>query len=401
MTKRTSISNADAVKDIDMETVAQSSKKIKVDQADYAYPQDKYTIKSETLKSSRFEVLYMAYRARAEVPRLLLEYVGATYTSAIPVDWPAGKKETPFGLLPVLTHYKANGAAFTVAQVPALMRYLGRLFELTGETLEDDAILDACFECAHEDVLNTIHMEIWVKSDPKSKECIDSAFEKLVPLFDGVERYLVKNGSNGYLLGEKTTYAEFPWYDWMSYFYSEYPEHMNALVSETVRPGLRTLYERLDSNPRIRAYIDGGRWEYRPSPPMVGLYSTGVVVSEWEPAYEFYAKTLGLLTVSNVQPEHTGPDGRYIEFIVNAQERTKFTVYSAGKSSEEKHDMPKHNTGISFTVRNVQETHDRLVKKGVEFKMPPTKMPWGSMAQFADPDGNILTINEAPQNVGK
>ncbi|KAG0369959.1 Glyoxalase/Bleomycin resistance protein/Dihydroxybiphenyl dioxygenase [Gamsiella multidivaricata] len=401
MTKRTSVSGSGSLKDVDMAAAEQSVKKLKVDQPVYAYPKDNYTIQSEFLKKSKFEVLYMATRARAEVPRLLLEYVGATYTSAAPVDWPAGKKDTPFGLLPVLTHFKPDGSAFTVPEVPALVRYLARLFGLVGGTLEEDALLDACFQCAVQNVLDVLVMDIWMKPDPKKKECIDAAFEKLAPYFDGFERYLVKNGSNGYLLGEKTTFAEFPWFDWMDYFYSEYPEHMNALVSETVRPAVHKLYKRFGSNPRIRAYIEGGRWEYRPASSFIGLYSTGVSVDDWEQAYEFYAKTLELQCVENVQPEHGGEGGRYLEFVANEQEKTKFTVYCAGKSEGSKNDIPKHNTDISFAVRDVNETYSRLVKKGVEFKMPPTEMPWGSMAQFTDPDGNVLTINSLPVAVSK
>jgi len=58
-------------------------KKAKVDQVKTeagfeSYPQDQYVI-SETLKQSRFEVLYMATRARAEVIRLLFEFCGVRF----------------------------------------------------------------------------------------------------------------------------------------------------------------------------------------------------------------------------------------------------------------------------------------------------------------------------------
>jgi hypothetical protein len=119
------------------------------------------------------------------------------------VDWPASKKETPFGLLPVLTHFKPDGTTFTLPEASALTRYLARLFDLVGETLEEDSIVDACYQCAMDNVLSCMMQEIWLKSDPKSKENIDAAFEKLVPFFDGLEQYLVKNGSNGYIVGEK------------------------------------------------------------------------------------------------------------------------------------------------------------------------------------------------------
>ncbi|KAF9114417.1 hypothetical protein BGX27_010888 [Mortierella sp. AM989] len=388
MTKRNSVSTLDTTNDVDMAVVDQNSKKAKLGHAVYTYPKDEFTIKSDFLKNSRFEILYMATRARAEVPRLLLEYVGATYTSAAPVDWPAGKKETPFGVLPVLTHVKPDGKVLTVPEVPALTRYLGRLFGLSGETLEEDAILDACLHSATDNILNVMVMGIWMKPDPKDKECINTAFEKITPFFDGLESYLVANGSNGYLLGEKTTYAEFPWYDWMDHFFSEYPENMKTFVSETVRPSTYKLYKRFESNPRIRAYIEGGRWEYRPASPVISLYSTGVMVNNWDEAFEFYSKKMELQCLRNV--EVGGDGGRYAEFFVNEQEKTRFTIYSSGKSDCE---IPKHSGGISFTVRSVKETHDRLVKQGVVSKMGPTKMPWGDMAQVSDPDGNVLTLN--------
>ncbi|KAG0314645.1 hypothetical protein BGZ99_007952 [Dissophora globulifera] len=232
----------------------------------HTYPQDEYTITNDALKKSRFEVEYQSYRARGEVPRLLLEYVGANYTSVTPVNWPARKKETPFGMLPVLTHHKPDGSVLEVAEGMAYMRYLASLFGLKGSNIEEDAILDSCYSCAHDSVLTTIMTGIWKSSDPKSKENIDKTFENMTFFFDGIERYLVKNGSNGYLLGQKTTYPEFVWYDWMQYFYEAYAEQMNALVSETTRPALYKMYKRLASNPRLRAYIEGGRWQFRPAP---------------------------------------------------------------------------------------------------------------------------------------
>ena len=124
-----------------------------------------------------------------------------------PVEWPAGKKDTPFGVLPVLTHIKPDGEEFVVSEVPALTRYLGRLFGLDGNNLEEDALLDACLHSACDNVLNVMMTEIWMKPDPKEKANIDKAFEGMAPFFDGLEKYLVKNGSNGYLLGEKVSFA--------------------------------------------------------------------------------------------------------------------------------------------------------------------------------------------------
>lgn len=83
MTKRTS--SAPASKDVDMSIADGALKKAKVDQEEIEagfeqYPQDRYLI-SDVLKQSRFEVLYMATRARAEVIRLLFEYCGVCLSS--------------------------------------------------------------------------------------------------------------------------------------------------------------------------------------------------------------------------------------------------------------------------------------------------------------------------------
>ncbi|KAF9581185.1 hypothetical protein BGW38_001895 [Lunasporangiospora selenospora] len=395
MTKRLSDPTLQA-SDVDMISTdaGASPKKTKVSH-DTKEQVDAYTISSPFLKDSRFEILYMATRARAETPRLLLEFVGAKYTSAAPVDWPASKTDTPFGLLPLLTHLKPDGSVFTLSETASINRYLAGLFELDGETLEEKAIVDTCYQCANDNVLNTFMSEVWVKGDFNNKENLDKAFEKIQPFLDGVERYLVKNGSNGYFVGSKTTYADLEWYEWIDHFATSYEDRQESMCSETNRPALFKLYTRLKQNSRLKAYAEGGRWEFRPTEPLLSLYSTGVVTENWERSFEFYTKTCGMECVFNKESVMCGEGARYMEFVVNSQEKTKFTVFCFGKSPKPCAESGKANADISFTVRSVQETHDRLVKKGVEFKMPPTKVPWGYMAQFLDPDGNLLTINSA------
>ena len=39
-----------------------------------------------------------------------------------------------------------------------------------------------------------------------------------------------------------------------------------------------------------------------------------------------------------------------------------------------------------------------LLARGVEFLAPPQRMPWGGvLANFRDPDGNVLTLVGAPR----
>lgn len=42
---------------------------------------------------------------------------------------------------------------------------------------------------------------------------------------------------------------------------------------------------------------------------------------------------------------------------------------------------------------NVEQTHQELVAKGVEFVSPPRKQAWGTFALFKDPDGNTFVLS--------
>ena len=42
---------------------------------------------------------------------------------------------------------------------------------------------------------------------------------------------------------------------------------------------------------------------------------------------------------------------------------------------------------------NVEQTHQELIAKGVEFVTPPTKQPWGMFAIFKDPDDNQFLLS--------
>lgn len=62
---------------------------------------------------------------------------------------------------------------------------------------------------------------------------------------------------------------------------------MKTFISQDHRPATFKMFQRLESNPRIRAYIKGGRWEHRPATPLVGMYSAGVMTNDWEKCMYF------------------------------------------------------------------------------------------------------------------
>ena len=49
--------------------------------------------------------------------------------------------------------------------------------------------------------------------------------------------------------------------------------------------------------------------------------------------------------------------------------------------------------GASLRVDDINEVYELLRTRGVQFTSPPEKQDWGgTLAQFQDPDGNVLTL---------
>jgi lactoylglutathione lyase len=54
------------------------------------------------------------------------------------------------------------------------------------------------------------------------------------------------------------------------------------------------------------------------------------------------------------------------------------------------------HTGIGLCVADLTELARELEARGVEFIEKPTRQPWGGfMALIADPDGNVLYLDQA------
>jgi predicted enzyme related to lactoylglutathione lyase len=52
------------------------------------------------------------------------------------------------------------------------------------------------------------------------------------------------------------------------------------------------------------------------------------------------------------------------------------------------------DSGIAFVTDAIEPLVARMLEGGVSFPEPLKKEPWGSMAKFADPDGNIFWLLE-------
>ena len=117
------------------------------------------------------------------------------------------------------------------------------------------------------------------------------------------------------------------------------------------------------------------------------LWLTMIRVSNMEEAVNFYTKILELplaLDARVFNHVEVGP----IEPLA------KIGIYETGKKAKR-----KRTTGIVFDTDDIYALYERLSKRGVQFTLKPTKMPWGGIvANFLDPDKNELQVVQDPEH---
>jgi predicted enzyme related to lactoylglutathione lyase len=116
------------------------------------------------------------------------------------------------------------------------------------------------------------------------------------------------------------------------------------------------------------------------------LWYVNVFVGDLQRAVGFFRDTLGLPL--QFADEKFG----YASF---APAGVRMGVARVEPGTPEHQQMIGRHTGIGFGVPDLDAAHRELTAKRVRFTMPPTKQPWGgTMATFADPDGNIFYLDQ-------
>jgi predicted enzyme related to lactoylglutathione lyase len=105
-------------------------------------------------------------------------------------------------------------------------------------------------------------------------------------------------------------------------------------------------------------------------------FSIAIMVSDAEKAAAWYKENLGFETSAEDHWVTAAPKG------------------SSWKLHLCEGELEPGNTGIGFYTDDLQQTVADLKKKGVTFAMDYTKSEWGEVAQFTDPDGNIIWISK-------
>ena len=133
------------------------------------------------------------------------------------------------------------------------------------------------------------------------------------------------------------------------------------------------------------------------------ITTVALVVSNQQKSVEFYTGKVGFEIKTDVSPPGgsryvtVGPKGQELEIML-------WAVGGATDPSQKevsKNWAPGRSPPILLRVSDCRAMHKELSGKGVRFHQEPFDHPWGTSATFADPDGNLFSMNQPPSAWGK
>jgi predicted enzyme related to lactoylglutathione lyase len=126
------------------------------------------------------------------------------------------------------------------------------------------------------------------------------------------------------------------------------------------------------------------------------ITTISLVVSDKSKAMEFYTQKVGFEKKTDL----TGPGGyRYVTVGPRGQE-LELALWELGSFTDptqqgnSKHWAPARMPPVVVRVADCAAAHQGLRARGVEFPQPPTEHPWGMVATFQDPDGNLFSLSQ-------
>ena len=114
-----------------------------------------------------------------------------------------------------------------------------------------------------------------------------------------------------------------------------------------------------------------------------------VFVNDQDQALAFYTNVLGFEKGIN-NPTPGGP--RFLTVGVKGQDFV--LVLWPGTPGQAEPAMGRPPASVTIETDDIRKTFEEFQSRGVEFVSDVLEFPWGSVAQFQDPDGNRLQIRE-------
>jgi len=120
---------------------------------------------------------------------------------------------------------------------------------------------------------------------------------------------------------------------------------------------------------------------------LLALADVAVVVSDARASAKWWVKNLGFATYT------IGGGAGHAVLVAPPGERFVLHLCEGFAPVE------SGNSGIAFVTDDIDAVVARMKKGGVKFPEPVRKEEWGRMAKFADPDGNVFWLLEAPTSM--
>ena len=118
--------------------------------------------------------------------------------------------------------------------------------------------------------------------------------------------------------------------------------------------------------------------------PIRQIKFVGVPVRDQDRAHAFWTEKVGLRVATD---QAMGPGRRWIELSIPGAE-TRLVLFTP----EGQEDRIGTFFNGSFETADVEKAFEEMKARGVEFRSPPKKEPWGTSAIFLDPDGNQFVL---------
>jgi predicted enzyme related to lactoylglutathione lyase len=129
--------------------------------------------------------------------------------------------------------------------------------------------------------------------------------------------------------------------------------------------------------------------DHRRNTMLAKVFYTSVLVTDQDKALDFYTNVLGM----EKRVENPTPDGP--RFLTVGVEGDDFQlVLWPGTPGQAEPALGRPPASITIETHDIRTTFAELKSRGVEFVSDVLEFPWGSVAQFQDPDGNRLQIRE-------
>ncbi|XP_056385096.1 glutathione S-transferase P 2-like [Hyla sarda] len=207
---------------------------------------------------SGYTLTYFPIRGRAEAIRLLLGDQGASWTDdeVTREDWAAGirdlKKNAVFGQIP-----RFQNGNFVLYQSNTILRYLGRIYGISGSNEEEVAVIDMINDGV-EDLRMKYYKFIFVENEANRETFLTDLATQL----GYFERILSKN-SNGtkFLVGNNITFADYNLVDTLQCYLDFSPTCLSTF------PLLSGYIERVLKRPKLSQYLASEGRKRRPIIP--------------------------------------------------------------------------------------------------------------------------------------